>query len=74
MAEDYRFEDTETYFEELENYGEERPEYDIIQGQLYQHLRSHESVDTEMALSVASLLNRGEISEARKVVDQVLEP
>lgn len=63
-------------FDELENLAAGRPEYQILQGTIYDTLRWHVNTDipdSELA-DVSRLLHSGEVDEAYDKVGEYLDP
>lgn len=67
------FELPDDYFEKLEQEENNSPHYSIVQGQLYEALRSDTRVSGKDAAQVSRLLNNGEVQEAKEFTEEVLE-
>lgn len=63
----------EAYLNRLEEYETNGSEYKIVQGALYDWLKKDCRPSATEATNVSQLLNRGEVEEARELVNKVLE-
>jgi hypothetical protein len=68
---DYQFPDE--YFEDLEEYEENGPEYSIVQGAIYDFMRNDVRFSAVDAADVSRYLNRGEVDEAEGFIEERLE-
>lgn len=69
--ENYKF--PEQYLERLQEEEPNTPHYNIIQGQLYESMRTDVRFDTREALNVSTMLNNGEVEEASEFIHERLE-
>lgn len=69
--EKYKF--PEGYFRRLEKYYTNGARYSIVQGNLARRIREETDAEPEAAMDVSAILNRGDIDEARKKVEELLE-
>lgn len=68
---EYRFPDD--FFEDLEEYDENGPEYCIVQGAVYDFMRNDVRFSAVDAADVSRYLNRGEVDEAESYIMDSLE-
>lgn len=61
------------YFTRLNDYDTNTPEYNLVQGALYDWLEADVRADTVDSNQVARLLNRGKVGEAEEKVEELLE-
>jgi len=70
---DYTFPDE--YFEDLEEYDTNGPEFSIVQGGVYDFMREDTRFSAVDAADVSRMLNQGEVDEALDyILDEVEEP
>lgn len=67
---EYHFPDK--YFEKLYDLEENGPEYSIVQGGLYDNMRSDHRFSATEAMDVSRALNKGEVEEAENLVNEIL--
>jgi len=71
--ESYEFPDE--YFEDLKEYDTGGPEFSIVQGGVYDFMRSDTRFSAVDAADVSRMLNQGEVDEALDyILDEVEEP
>jgi len=63
----------ENHFEKLYELEENGPEYSIVQGNLYDNLRSDARFSAGDAMDISRALNNGEVQQAEELVNEVLE-
>lgn len=79
MTEETPYEDPEDYqfpnqhFDKLYELEENSPRYSIVQGGLYDNLRSDHRFSAVEAMDVSRHLNNGEVEEAENLVNSILE-
>lgn len=67
----YQFPDQ--YLRKLEEYDTNSPHYSIVQGQLYETLRTDARFDATEALDVSRMLNNGELEKVEDFIYERLE-
>jgi len=71
---EYEFDTIDEAFDMLYDYPTNGPEYSIVQGGIYDNLRTSTHVSAKDAAQVARHLNKGEIEEAEQLTEDLLEP
>lgn len=68
--------DINQLYQELKTYKPNTPEYNLIQGQIYDNLtdQNYKPRENPDAHQITRLLNRGKIQEAEELTEEILEP
>lgn len=68
--------DYQKLYQEIKTYKPNTPEYNLIQGQIYDNLtdQNYKPRENPDAHQITRLLNRGKIQEAEELTEETLEP